>query len=137
VHKPFYASGFLYHSSSGQILLQQLGHDVNTKLVLFGGKSRNGNDPQSVFQKCVEKSLKVKLAASSIHAVYDYEPDGKSEQFIFYVEVTEVTLGAGWFSLSKLNKQTMSEQTRHDIVVGERVIRSLSEPQHIPGNSTH
>lgn len=125
VHKPFYASGFLYHSGSQQILLQQ--HSKNeTTLRLFGGISRKKNAPSIVFQRYVEKALKCRIPADSIHPVYDYIEDTLGEQFIFFVEVTDVALGAGWFSLSKLNKQTMNEQTRHDVIVGERVIRALS-----------
>ncbi|MBI5619609.1 NUDIX hydrolase, partial [Candidatus Gottesmanbacteria bacterium] len=132
MHKLFYASGFLYHSPSQQILLQQLTSDTDAKLVMFGGRSHNGNDPQAVFQHCVEKALGVTVPASSIHPVYDYIHDRRGEHFIFYVEVAGATPKtyasknkAEWFLLSKLSKQAMSEQTRHDIIIGERVIRSL------------
>ncbi len=137
MHKPFYASGFLYHSPSQQILLQQLTNGDDMKLALFRGKSRNGKDPQMVFQQCVEEALGVRVPASSIHPVYDYIHDKLGEHFIFYVEVADVTPKtyisknkAEWFSLSKLSKHAMSEQTRHDIIIGERVIRSLFESAH-------
>ena len=85
-----------------------------------------------VFQHCIEKALGKTVAASSIHSVYDYIHDTLGEQFVFFIEVTDISpttypsnTNAGWFSLAKLSKLTMSEQTRHDIVVGERVIRSL------------
>lgn len=141
MHKPFYASGFLYHSPSQQILLQQLSDSDNTRLVLFRGKSRNGNDPQSVFQQCVEKALGVSIKASSIHPVYDYIHDILGEHFIFFIETTTISPNtyssdnnAEWCLLSKLSKLKMSEQTRHDIVVGERVIRSLTEQARVPQN---
>lgn len=133
MHKPFFASGFLYHPASQQILLQQFtsGDDIN--LVLFRGKSHKGRDPQAVFQHCVEEALGVTIATSSIHPVYDYILNRLGEQFIFYVEVEDTTPKTyssknktEWFSLSKLSKHAMSEQTRHDIIVGERVIRSLT-----------
>lgn len=141
MHKSFYASGFLYHSPSQQILLQQLTGDTEAKLVMFRGKSYKGNDPQAVFQHCVEEALGVTVPASSIHPVYDYIHNKLGEQFIFYVEVAGATPKtyasknkAEWFLLSKLSKRAMSEQTRHDIIIGERVIRSLMEsarpPQH-------
>ena len=143
MHKPFYASGFLYHSASQQILLQQLTRDADPEYVLFGSISKNGNDPQTVFKQCVERALGVKVAASSIHAVYDYIHEHRGEQFIFYVEVTDNVpktfspkRKVSWLHLSKLGKSVMSEQTRHDIVVGERVIRALSEPAHTPGATT-
>lgn len=137
VHKSFYASGFLYHAPSRQILLQQLNRGGNADIVLFGGKSGNGHDPRAVFQHCIEKALGKTIAASSIHEVYDYIHDTRGEQFIFFIEVTGISpdtypsnVNAGWFSLAKLSKYAMSEQTRHDIIVGERVIRALSEPRH-------
>jgi hypothetical protein len=143
VHKPFYASGFLYHSTSHQILLQHLGNNnEDTKLVFFRGKSQNGNNPQTVFRQCVEDALGIPIPESSIHPVYDYVHDKLGEHFIFYVEVTDdkpVSYSSKnkteWFSLSKLSKFNMSEQTRHDIVVGERVIRSLWEAANKPQNT--
>ncbi|MBI3559675.1 NUDIX hydrolase [Candidatus Gottesmanbacteria bacterium] len=132
MHTSFYASGFLYHPRTKQILLQQLQSDDNVKLVLFRGSGHNGKDPQAVFQKTVEELLGVHCAVSSIHPVYDYIHDKLGEHFIFYMEIggkSPKTYASknktGWFLLSKLSKLTMSEQTRHDIIVGERVIRSL------------
>lgn len=132
MHKSFYASGFLYHSPSQQILLQKLTDDVAP--ILFRGTSRNGNSPQEVFQQCVEHALGVSIPTKSIHPVYDYVHDRLGMQYIFYVEVTDRVPKtysqknkAEWFALSKLSKQTISEQTRHDIIVGERVIRFVSD----------
>ncbi len=140
VHKPIYASGFLYHSPTGQILLQQITQDTDTTFKLFSDVSPEGSDPQKVFLKCLEKSLGVKVAVSDIQPVYDYQPDGQGAKYIFYVEVTDAQPktykgkgNAAWLHLSKIGKANMSEQTRHDIVVGERVIRSLTEPAHVPG----
>lgn len=140
MHKHIYASGFLYHSPTGQILLQQITQDTDTTFTMFGDTSKAGADPQTVFLKCLEKSLGVKVAASDIHAVYDYQPDGEGPKYIFYVEVTDAVpqtyrtkSHSAWLHLSKIGKSNMNEQTRHDIVVGERVIRSLLEPLHVPG----
>ncbi len=137
VHKPFYASGFLYHAPSRQILLQQLTRGADGNLVLFRGKSWNGHDPQTVFHRCIEKALGVTITPSSIHEVYDYIDGAIGEQFVFFIEASGIspatypsTAKAGWFSLAKLSKLTMNEQTRHDIIVGERVIRSRSDPGH-------
>jgi len=135
VHKSFYASGFLYHSPSQQILLQQQNHD-DAHLVLFCEKSQNGNDPQTVFQHCIEKALGITLKASSLHPVYDYVHTRLGEHFIFYVEIAGITPtdypsgnSTEWLPLSKLSKYSMTEQTRHDIIIGERVIRSLRSLQ--------
>jgi hypothetical protein len=143
VHKQFYASGFLYHSTSQKILLQHLSNNNDdTKLVFFRGKSQNGNDPQTVFKQCVEEALGVPISTKSIHPVYDYVHEKLGEHFIFYVEVTDDTPATyssknktEWFPAAKLSKYNMSEQTRHDIVVGERVIRSLLETANKPQNT--
>ncbi len=134
MHKPFYASGFLFHLATEQILLQQLNSEDKITLSLFSGKSPKGTDPKVVFQQCVEEALGVAIPPSSIHPVYDYVHDKLGEHFIFYVEVKDITPEAytaknkaAWFSLAKLSKQAINEQTRHDIIVGERVIRSLIE----------
>lgn len=134
MHKPFYASGFIYHSPSQQILLQQFENGNDAKLVLFRGKNTNGENPETVFQKCVEKALGTTIPTSSIHPVYDYVHDKLGEHFIFYVEISEAAPAAyksknasTWCPLAKLSKYSMSEQTRHDIIVGVRVITSLVE----------
>ena len=131
MNKPFYASGFLYHAHSGQILLQQFGTDNNTKLALFSGVSHNGESPLIVFQRCVEKALGTIIPASSIRPVYDYIHAQQGEQFVFYVDVTGVEPKeyksknkTEWFSIEKIEKYPMSEQTRHDIMIGGRVIRA-------------
>lgn len=134
VSKPFYSSGFVYHSPSGQILLQQ-NTASDTNLFLFRGKSHNDCDPQTVFQKCLENTLNIKIAPRSIHPIYDYIHTNLGEQFIFFAEVSDMIpkkyLSAHktqWLRLSKISKYSMSEQTRHDIIIGGRVIRSLAEP---------
>ncbi len=139
VHTSFYASGFLYHSPSQQILLQQLNSGNDTKLVLFSDASNESCDPKIVFQQCVEKALGVTVSSSSIHGVYDYIHDRLGKHFIFYVEVADIPPAAyssknktAWFLLSKLSKCNMSEQTRHDIMIGERVIRSHMESSRAP-----
>lgn len=134
VHKPFYASGFLYHSDSQQILLQQLTQGNETNFVLFRAKSVNGHDPQTVFRQCIEEALGITVTASTVYPVYDYVHDRLGEHFIFFAEImddTPIKYGqdntTGWIPIAKLSKYPMSEQTRHDIIIGERVIRSLTE----------
>lgn len=133
MHKPFYASGFLYHSPSQQILLQPLQKGDAVHLALFCDKCDHGKDPLTVFKHCVEQALGIRIPVRSIHPVYDYIHDKLGAQYIFYVETKGKEpksyggkYAAGWFPLLKLAKHKMSEQTRHDVIVGERVIRSLS-----------
>jgi hypothetical protein len=135
VHKPFYASGFLYHSPSQQILLQQSTHNQMVTFDLFRGKNKNGNDPKTVFRQCVEKALKTTISEASVHTIYDYVHSTLGDQYVFYVEITDqiptsykTNTNPTWMLLSKLGKFTMNEQTRHDILIGERVIRSNMPP---------
>ena len=81
-----------------------------------------------MFQQCVEKTLGISISPSSIHTVYDYVHDTDGVQFIFYIEVKKNIPDAGWILLSKVSKYSMSEQARHDIIIGERVIRSNTLP---------
>ena len=135
VQSTFYASGFLYHRASQKILLQQITSTGQGKPLLFKTKAQKGNDPQTVFKLCIEKALDKPIKSSAIHPIYDYVDDS-GEQFIFFIEVPGISpdsyptnQNAEWFLLSKLSKIDMSEDTRHNILIGERVIRSLSEAQ--------
>ena len=134
MHKSFYASGFLYHLHSRQILLRKQHSGNEVSHVLFRGKCHKNQDPQLVFQRSLEKTLGVAISAATIRPVYDYIHEDLGEHFIFYVEITDVTLPnyismyqIGWLPLSKLAKYLMNEQTRHDLLIGERVIRSINE----------
>lgn len=96
-----------------------------------------------MFLHCIEKALGMSIALSSVCPVYDYIHDTLGEHFIFFIEATDVSpltypsnAKAGWFSLSKLSKLSMNEQTRHDIVIGERVIHSRENPTHLPPGHT-
>jgi len=145
VHKTFYASGFLYHSPSQQILLQQLTEDGTSPLTLFRGKSRKGEDPRTVFQRSVSKILGITLRADFILPVYDYVHTTLGDHYIFYVDIPDSTESSRykgkhvcWFPLAKLSKLNLTEQTRHDIIVGERVIRATEDhKQQSPQTKSH
>lgn len=144
MHTSFYASGFLYHQPSQQILLQQFQRGDTINHTLFRAKSRKGGVPRVVFQKCVEEALGVSIPSSAIHPVYDYIHDNLGEHFVFFVDVSNrapqtyrSAIKTEWLTLSKLSKFPMSEQTRHDIIIGERVIRSLLEPPSTTQNPKH
>ncbi len=141
MHKPFLASGFLYHSPTQQILLQQFKNGKDVTLALFQGSCTNGESPETVFQHCVEKALKTPIPASSIRPVYDYVHEKLGEHYIFYVELTSATPetypsknNSEWVPFMKIPKLTMSQQMRHDLIVAERVIRSLYEAAHPQDN---
>jgi hypothetical protein len=131
VHKPFYASGFICHVPTQQILLQKLDTNENPTLTFFSGKSRKGETPEQAFLRTVSEMLGYKASPSSVRPIYDYIHDTMGECFMFYIEVADTKHIPGngkhhadWFPLAKLSKLKLSEQTRHDIVIGERVIRA-------------
>jgi ADP-ribose pyrophosphatase YjhB (NUDIX family) len=73
VHKPFYASGFLYHLGTAQILLHQPTDTiVASSWHLLGGKGTKGEDTKIAFKRITHELVKVKLDLKNIIPVYDY-----------------------------------------------------------------
>lgn len=111
VHKVVYASGFLYHSGSAQILLQQ-----------------NLSDPRSTWT--LLECPSGKILGYKTRPVYDYVAKGK-KYVISYAEVKKVKdfpdkgkLSFKWFTVKEISKLSLSAQTKQDIIVGHRVIAS-------------
>lgn len=131
MHKSFYASGFLYHLETQQILLQQL-NDRNNFWNMVGDKSDVGEDAQQAFQRIMEKFLHVRLDARHIYPVYDYFHNTfKKVHYVFYAEVKELQDFSfacadplSWFTFKQTAKLPFSEKTKQDIIVSERVINA-------------
>lgn len=129
-----YASGFLYHKPSGRILLQQIQQGADVSFTMFRRKCGSGNNPRQVFRRYVEFTLKRTVADATVVQVYDYIRTGVGKHIVFYVETADITpdtlpsgAGSEWLLLAKLSKYPMSEQTRHDIIIGGRVIRAKAD----------
>lgn len=133
MHNEFYASGFLYHPASQQILLQQYPSKLNQSPVwtLFGGKNKGKEASDRTFMRIISEKLGLSVAENACFAVYDYFHKDKGVQhFIYYVEVDdlydeEVILTenkTGWFTFKQITKLPMKPQTKQDITVGQRVI---------------
>lgn len=129
----FYASGFLYHPASGQILLQQQNSPGKAATwSLLGSLARNGETSQENFQRLVQTFLKIKLSTSAIHFVYDYFHKGlHKKHHVSYAEVEKLNVFPptkkmvfAWFSIKEITKLPLSAQTKQDIIVGQRVIDS-------------
>lgn len=140
MHKVFYASGFLYYAPTQQILLQQ-SNDTAPYWILFGGENDNLSQPEVVFQQLIRENLGVKLAPADIHEVYDYfHKDLNRNHFIVYGEITtpiekikpKKGLTVGWFNFKQVTKLPLSEQTRQDIMVSQRVINAVARSREIP-----
>lgn len=132
VHKSFYASGFLYHSASRNILLQQSIQKNIKTLTLFRKKS-TATDPKAEFHEYLKKMLGIAIPLSSIFSVYDYTHSALGEQYIFYALLPNKASiesisppNTEWIPLAKLTKYPMTEQTRHDIIIAERVMRAVN-----------
>jgi hypothetical protein len=135
MHKDFYASGFLYHSRSQQILLQQqTSADKEPKWFLFGGKSLGDETGEETFSRVVGKVLSIKLKITVIFPVYKYfHEEMKKDHYISYAKIgrlekfpeTKEAVFA-WFNFKQVQKLNLSEQTKHDIMVAQRVIDSAT-----------
>jgi len=130
MHKKFYASGFLYHLPTQQILLQQdtTSENFSNQWFLFGGRYTEKELPEDVFKKIIANLLQIRI--DLVHAVYSYETDDAS-QHIVYSEIDELIefssqngLLFNWFPFKNMHKMQISEQTKHDIIVGQRVIEA-------------
>lgn len=133
MHKYFYASGFLYHSPTQKILLQQTGTTTDFSFTLFSGKGYGDQNPAIVFQKIIFDELGIKIPLHSISPVYDYLPQElQKDHCVLYADVADVGLeddfqkkgNAEWFTPKQLSKLKLHEQTGHDIMIGQRVIRA-------------
>jgi ADP-ribose pyrophosphatase YjhB (NUDIX family) len=136
VHKPIYASGFLYHLATQQILLQQahLGDDSITPWTMFGGKNQEGEDAATTFQRIIREETHIDLEAKNILPVYDYIRDiHDTIHYILYAEVPTLYMfppnkekAFSWFTYKLTNKLHFEDQTRQDIIVSERVIKAVA-----------
>jgi len=133
MHNDFYASGFLYHSKTQQILLQQQNDkDTESKWSLFIGEKLGEETEEETFRRTIYSSLRLKLKPRAVKPIYSYfHSDKNKNNYICYAKVE--TLGEfenlkqklfGWFTFKQIQKINVSEQTKQDIVVGKRVIES-------------
>ncbi len=126
MHKNFYASGFLYHPSSQQILLQQ----NDSSWILFGGPYLDKENPEVLFKNKIFEVLNIEI--KTVRCVYSYLDENTDEfQYIVYSKLSKFKKFSSkngttfaWFSFRDLQKLKISEQTKHDIVVGQRVIEA-------------
>ena len=132
MHKNFYASGFLYHPQSQQILLQQNNSIANmsSPWLLFGGHYSEKEEPEALFKNIVSKLLDIEVGV--VHPIYSYlNENNDAFQYIVYSKLSKFQnfssrngLTFGWFSFKEVLKLRVTEQTKHDIVVGQRVIEA-------------
>lgn len=133
MHNNFYASGFLYHPKSEQILLQQKNSaDQNPFWSLFGKKVLKDKTGEETFVDVFFEKLNIKLKAKNVNSIYTYSTNEKGVNYnIYYAEVKRLhkspdtsSNGLSWFNFKQIQKLNLSEQTRQDILIGQRVIDS-------------
>lgn len=134
MHKDFYASGFIYHSKTAQILLQQENSAENEPLwSLFGGESKaSEKSPEETFVRIIYLHLKIKLNPKNVFVVYNYPHESKNkDHFIHYAKINKLEKFKNtkkklfsWFTFKQIQKLKISEQTKQDIMVSQRVIAS-------------
>lgn len=132
MHKDFYASGFLYHPKSEQILLQQkIIINGNSYWTLFTKKSTEDKSGEESFNELLHETLNLDLKLNKIKIIYSYVSKELNKQNIYYAEVKSLqkypvseNTTFTWFTFKQIHKINVSEQTKHDIIVGQRVIDS-------------
>ena len=131
MHKQIYASGFLYHPPTNQILLQSsILLPQPQPWSLFEGMGTIIEPAEIIFQKALTDILNLTVNMKDIFPIYTYENDAQRKQYaLSYAIVANVSpfsphngMTFSWFSERQICKLSMNEQTKHDIIVGQRVI---------------
>ena len=129
MHKVFYASGFLYHEPTQQILLQQA-YDDSPEWSLIGGVSLVRETAQEAFHRIAFSILRIKLSLESIYPVYTYNKRNfERKQVILYADIEDINhVKPGkdnvfsWFTRKQIQRLPLDLQTKQDLIVGQRVI---------------
>ncbi|HEX8966006.1 MAG TPA: hypothetical protein VF820_06265 [Patescibacteria group bacterium] len=133
MHKRFYASGFIYHLPSQLILLQQP-QSIDAPWVLFEKEYEETKQPEDIFQNVISKSLNIKV--KNIHKIYSYTEGNLKNYSLFYATVNKLEdfppkngYIFRWFTFKEILKIRTTDQTKHNIVVGQRVIESTERKE--------
>ncbi|OGH10808.1 MAG: hypothetical protein A3B38_03850 [Candidatus Levybacteria bacterium RIFCSPLOWO2_01_FULL_36_13] len=133
MHNDIYASGFLYHPKTAQILLQQQNPaNENSAWTLFGVNTFKNKTAEESLKDFFLKELNIKLNLKNINIVYNYfSKELNKDNNVYYVEVKSLhkipeskKINCAWFTFKKIQKMNLTAQAKHDIVVGQRVIDS-------------
>jgi hypothetical protein len=132
MHKDFYASGFLYHSRTQQILLQKGKQtDPDTTWLLPRIKSLKNETEKETFKRLLNILFCLDVKTESIFPVYNYYHEAlKKNNYISYVKVQKTEdyscedVFYEWFYIGEILKHSLSPQTKQDITVMQRVIDS-------------
>lgn len=131
INKQSFSIGFLYHADSARFLLQKDHESGPSNWKLMGSKCLTKFSAQS-FKNLVQKQLNLEIQTLSIHHIYDYyQRDLGRDNFVSYAEVESLkdfpeilNQTFAWFTLKEISKLSLSQQTKQDLIVGQRVIDS-------------
>lgn len=134
MHKSFYASGFIYHLPSQQILLQQ-NSASNDSWTLLGEEHEEKETSEEVFKNMLHSLLHLRV--KGIYPIYSYlnESTNKNYSLLYATVDTQKkfpandTLQFRWFSFKDILKLSIPEQVKHDIIVGLRVIEAAGRKE--------
>ena len=129
MHKTLYASGFIYHLPTEQILLQKL-QSIVSPWILFEQIYIEHEQPETIFKDNILKLLCIKI--DTVYPIYSYiNETTKNNRSLFYATTEDLqeflpkdNYMFRWFSFKEVLKIQTTEQTKHDIVVGQRVIEA-------------
>lgn len=129
MHKLFYASGFIYHLPSQQILLQQ-SQSIPSPWVLFEKEHTENEQPKVIFEDAIGNFLDITL--DTINPIYSYFDETTNKNIsLLYATVRSLQdfppkggFSFRWFFFKEVLKIQATQQTKHDIVVGQRVIEA-------------
>jgi ADP-ribose pyrophosphatase YjhB (NUDIX family) len=132
MHNYFYASGFLYHPKSQQILLQQENStDSDNTWSLFGGENKGKEIFEETFLRVINAHLNLNIKPTAIFPIYNYlHRTTNKNTYLFYAKVTKLEKFSDkkrvftWFTFKQIQKLALSDQIKQDIIVGQRVIDS-------------
>lgn len=133
MHKDFYASGFIYHPKSQQILLQQqTSANDNPLWTLLGKKPTKNQTGEEALKDLFFELLNLKIKLDNIKIIYSYfSKELSKDHNIYYAEVKSLHkypvskhTTFAWFTFKQIQKLNVSEQTKQDIIIGQRVIDS-------------
>lgn len=140
MHKPFYASGFLYHTATQQILLQQsnLGNNSLSAWSMFGGISHEREEAETTFRRIIYEKMKIRLKPECLFPVYDYFNNARDFiHYVFYAEVEELytfpplqTGTFSWFTFKSTAKLSFIDRAKQDVIVSERVINAQARDRY-------
>lgn len=98
---------------------------------MFEGQNKNGEKEVDTFQRIIYQIFGEKPSTASIHSIYDYtDNDSGVKRFILYTQVRNIKkyvsrkkeYKVSWFNFKEIGKLKLTEQTRQDIIVGQRVV---------------